>query len=108
MKSLAPRSIAMRWGARLGAAAALVGLVGFKIATQVRGEGIHGSYVRYVLGLTRNAVRMHWGGYGFGLPLRVARAVQRYPDARVLAASIALAVAVSLSLWRVSRREAAR
>jgi hypothetical protein len=83
--------------------AALLGVTVFKVAAKTR-DGIDGAYIPYVVGLVKDALIVHWRGYGLGLPLRVWRAANRYPDTRILAVSIALALAVATYLWWISDR----
>jgi hypothetical protein len=82
---------------------ALLGVTLFKMATKTR-DGIYGEYIPHVVGFVKNALVTHWRGYGFGLPLRVWHAANRYPDTRILGMSIALALAVAAYLWWISCR----
>ena len=99
-RSATPNVSRRRTAIVLSDAAALIGVMLFKIATMTRG-GVEGDYVSHGVRLVRDVIVVNWVGYGFELPLRVWRAAGRYPDARIMELSFGVALAVALYLWRV-------
>jgi hypothetical protein len=80
----------------LGAAANVAFLlltIGYKLTTTVRADVASGYRYRALRILTE-AVPVHFGEYGVGMPIRVAQALREYPDGLVIATSLLIGTMV--------------
>lgn len=81
----------------------LAAAIGYKLSTTVRAD-VSGGYVYRVLRIVREAVPVHFGELGVGLPLRVAQVLRVGPDVAVAVTAVVIGGVAAFWLHRALDR----